>query len=63
MAETNNVHNALETLKIADNFLCAQFTPVLPAEHSRHHLWCSKLTAHSQVDKVDREGEILQNVS
>ncbi len=49
MAETNNVHNALETRNIADNFLFAQFTPVLPAEHSRHHLWCTKLTAHGQV--------------
>ena len=33
MAETNNVHNALETLNIADNFLFAQFLTVLQDEH------------------------------
>ena len=33
MAETSNVHNALETLNIAEH-LFAKFLPVLPDEHS-----------------------------
>ena len=28
MAETNNVHNALETLNIADNFICSVYISV-----------------------------------
>ena len=34
MTETNNIHNSLETLNIAENSLFTQFLPVLPDEYS-----------------------------
>ena len=35
MTETNNIHNALETLNIAENIFCTRVLTVLPDEHSR----------------------------